>query len=372
MSASQFLRPVRLASGLVLMTFVLMHLINLAIGLQSLDAMEAWRARLMGPWQGPLGQWLLNGSALLHAGLGLWSVAARRSLVMSRTDGAQLLLGLLTPVLLVNHVLTLRLTYALNGEFEPSYGLLLAVFWSFAPVYAFQQLFVVVVVWVHAALGLHSWMVLKSWWPKAGGFVLPVLFAVPILALLGFVESGKEAVARIETRGEWMQVISANAGRIAIAGADIARIQQQILLVYAGLTLLALAVLAWRILSNRERVVVRYDGGLSAKGRRGLSVLELSRQNHIPHAHVCSGRGRCGTCRVRVVRGADALSPRSPLEAETLERGGAAAEVRLACQALVLAPGLEVERLLPAFADASAARQPKDWLQTGAAGEPVS
>src|SRR6185436_10225951 len=117
-------------------------------------------------------------------------------------------------------------------------------------------------------------------------------------------------------------------------------------------------------------VRVAYDGGLTALGRRGLSVLELSRLNDIPHAHVCSARGRCGTCRVHVDSGAQSLSPLTDIERGTLARvhegnpaGKPSAEgVRLACQARVLGPGVAVTRLLPAYADASAARQPQDWV----------
>ena len=52
-------RSLRLASGLVLMAFVAGHLANLAIGMHSLAAMEAWRAHLMDPWRSNRGQWLL-------------------------------------------------------------------------------------------------------------------------------------------------------------------------------------------------------------------------------------------------------------------------------------------------------------------------
>ena len=124
----------------------------------------------------------------------------------------------------------------------------------------------------------------------------------------------------------------------------------------------AIAALAWRMLSTRNaRVSVAYDEGLRAQGRRGLSVLELSLLNDVPHAHVCSGRGRCGTCRVRVEAGAVQLSPVEELERNTLERVGAARDDRLACQARVLGAGVVVTRLLPAFADASAARAPEEW-----------
>ena len=366
MNSQTLVRSTRLVSGLVLMAFVTMHLANLALGLISLEVMEDWRWVLMAPWQEMPGKILLAGSALVHAALGLWSLATRRSLVMSRTDIAQLALGLLTPPLLANHVLTMKLTAAMNGDFETSYGLILATFWSFAPLYAFQQLFVVVVVWIHAALGLYSWLVLKPVWSRIGGLVLPVLFAVPILALLGFVESGKEVLARIAAGGDWLKAIQTNAGRVWALKDDIWAAQERILLGYAALTVLALAVLLARILHNRRKIVsANYDGGLYASGRSGLSILELSRLNHIPHAHVCGGRGRCGTCRVKVLAGMEHLSAMADMERHTLARTGAGADTRLACQALVLDSGVSVERLLPVFADASAARAPEEWLPAG-------
>ena len=68
--------------------------------------MDRWRGVLLVPWQTSLGQGLLLAAANVHAGLGLASPAARHSLAMSRTDRVQLLLGLVIPPLLVNHVAT--------------------------------------------------------------------------------------------------------------------------------------------------------------------------------------------------------------------------------------------------------------------------
>jgi adenylate cyclase len=34
---------------------------------------------------------------------------------------------------------------------------------------------------------------------------------------------------------------------------------------------------------------------------QGLSLLEASLRNGVPHAHVCGGRGRCSTCRIRIL-----------------------------------------------------------------------
>ena len=189
-------RRVRLGSGLILLLFVTGHLCNLALGLGSVDAMERWRGALLMPWQTRLGQGLLLTAVIIHAGLGLISLASRHSLAMSRTDWVQLLLGLATPPLLVNHVVGLAVASHLVARFSPDYGFVLAVYWKYAPLLALQQLLVVVIVWVHGAIGLYSTLVLRPVWPRLAPIVIPVLFAVPILALLGFAHAGDGAGKR--------------------------------------------------------------------------------------------------------------------------------------------------------------------------------
>ena len=371
MQAGRAVRTVRLLSGLVLMAFVAGHLANLAIGIHSLAAMEAWRAHLMDPWRSTFGQGLLLGAVCIHVALGLYAVSARRSLTMSRTDVAQLVLGLLTPPLLLNHAVVTYMADQVTPDFDSAYGMMLAIYWKFSPAYAFQQLFVVVIVWVHAALGLYSWLVLKPVWGRIGGFVLPVLFAAPILALIGFAESGKEVLDKLASDPAWKTHLTENIGRIVKFTSQLETFQSRVLLGYGALLLLAVAVLAVRMLRDRMTPVrIGYDGGLFAQGRRGLSILELSLLNDIPHAHVCSARGRCGTCRVHVEAGAPSLSPQNDIENATLARvseGKPVEGVRLACQARVLGPGVSVTRLLPPYADASAARLPQEWVADAAA-----
>lgn len=372
MHAGSPVRTVRLVSGLILMAFVSCHLANLAIGLHSLAAMEAWRATLATPWTTGAGQWLLAAAATVHLSLGFYAIVARRSLTLSATDLAQLLLGLLTPPLLIAHVIALATANHVSPGFASNYGQILAVYWSFAPFYAFLQLFVVIVVWMHGAIGLYSWLVLKPVWRRIGGLVLPVLFAIPILALLGFAAAGQEVLGKLAGDPAWKAMILDNVGKIAKVTRELGEFQSRAILVYGLLVLVAFAILAVRILRGRLRpVAVAYDGGTSAQGRFGLSILEISLLNDVPHAHVCSGRGRCGTCRVRVEGGDAALSPAGDQERGTLARVGAAPGDRLACQARVLGPGVRVTRVLPAFADATAAQAPQEWTAgaTAPAGE---
>jgi adenylate cyclase len=159
----------------------------------------------------------------------------------------------------------------------------------------------------------------------------------------------------------WRTHITENLRRIVAVTDPLNALQARILTVYGLLVLAAAALLGWRVLRARTLVSISYDGGFSARGRRGLSILEMSLANDVPHAHVCSARGRCGTCRVRVDAGSEHLSPRSEAERATLERVGAP-EARLACQARVLGQGVSVTRVLPAYADASAARAPEEWV----------
>jgi adenylate cyclase len=357
------LRTLRLAFGLVMMTFVAGHLCNLILGLHSLAAMEAARPWLMGPWRSGLGITLLAGSALGHIALGLYAIVSRRSMTMTRTDVVQLALGLLTPPLLLNHAIVMHTAGQVTPSFDATFGQMLAVYWSFSPHYAFQQLAVVMVVWIHAAVGLYSWLSLKPVWRRIGGLVLPLLFAIPILALLGFAEAGKEVLDKLADPA-WRKYIVDNLNKVVAVTKPMEAMQDKILTGYWMLVAAAFGILAWKILRARMRKVqVRYDGGAVARGRAGLSILELSILNDVPHAHVCSGRGRCGTCRVRVDAGEAALSPIEEHERKTLARVGGEAGARLACQARVQGEGVSVTRLLPPFADASAARAPGEWAQ---------
>src|SRR5499427_3546959 len=362
-------RRVRLGSGLILLLFVTGHLCNLALGLGSVDAMERWRGVLLMPWQTRLGQGLLLTAVIIHAGLGLVSLASRHSSAMSRTDWVQLLLGLATPPLLVNHVVGLAVASDLLDRFSPDYGHVLAVYWKYAPLLALQQLLVVVIVWVHGAIGLYSRLVLRPVWPRLAPIVIPVLFAIPILALLGFAHAGEAVLVGLATDAGWRSLVEQNLLMLREMGHRLNVIQGGVFLVYGMAVAAALAVLAANILRRRStRVVVSYDGGLTAIGRVGMSVLEVSRANHIPHASVCGGRARCGTCRIIVPADAD-LDALAEAELETLHRVKAPVDARLACQTHLLGRPVSVPRIYPAFVDAEAAREPDSWA---AATEPGS
>jgi len=351
-----------MVSGLVLLAYVAMHLMNLASGLHSIAAMESARYWLQRPWTSSVGTVVLTAAVLVHGGLGLAAVATRRSLVLSRTDWVQTVLGLITTPLLLNHVFLLGVSRLIDAQFKPDYGLVLSMYWKFAPAYALQQVLLVVVVWIHGAIGLHGWLVLKPAWARIGALVTPLLFAAPIAALLGFVSSGREALARNASDKGWQDQMNAGVERAISASSALGTTQNLVLLVYGGLVLTAFGVYAWRVTRLRARLAtVRYDGGLTASGWQGLSILEMSRLNRIPHAGICGGRARCGTCVVAVNHSPEALTPIGERERQTLQRIRAKEGQRLACQARLCGTEVDVVRLRPAYADAAAARDPTAW-----------
>jgi ferredoxin len=115
---------------------------------------------------------------------------------------------------------------------------------------------------------------------------------------------------------------------------------------FAALLALVVAIHLARFLVrwfSRRALRITYAAGPTIALKPGMTLLELSRSAGIPHASVCGGRGRCSTCRVRVLEGLNTLPPPAGAEAITLRSVEAPANVRLACQirptaSLVVAP----------------------------------
>jgi adenylate cyclase len=82
----------------------------------------------------------------------------------------------------------------------------------------------------------------------------------------------------------------------------------------------------------------------------GESILAASQRAGIPHTHVCGGQGKCSTCRVLVLEGSQALTPRTERENELAIRLGFESDLRLACQTF-LQGNASVQRLVLSLPD---------------------
>jgi adenylate cyclase len=279
-STAAAVRSVRLAGGIVLMAYVTGHLTNLALGLVSLDLLDWMRIPLMAPWQSIPGQILLYGALTSHLGLGLFAVAQRRSVAsLNRSDTAQLALGLLILVFLAWHVLRTRGAIVLGGE-HATYAALMINYWKVTPFFGLLQVLGLVAPWVHGCLGLYGLLRLRRWWPVVAPFLYPVAFALPILALLGFVEAGKRALAQFShVGGGWPHQVHIALAKFAILAPELQVWRDRFLLGYATAAIAVCLVFLGQAIRHRRRTTrVIHAGGRQIAASRGLSLLEIDRQ----------------------------------------------------------------------------------------------
>lgn len=76
-----------------------------------------------------------------------------------------------------------------------------------------------------------------------------------------------------------------------------------------------------------------------------VSVLDVSIENKIPHLHECGGNGKCSTCRIRILEGANNLNPKTNLEKEMSDKRRWDPSIRLACQCYVKGD-IKIQRLI--------------------------
>ena len=350
-----WIRWVRLVTGLVLLAYVLSHLVNHALGLWSLEALEIGRGWFLAVWRNPAATVLLYGSLAVHYLLALWALYHHRRLTRMRpAEALQLVLGFATIPLLADHVLTTRLYHQFFAT-EDSYTYVLLALWSDDGRTAALQSLALVVAWLHGWLGLHLWLRLKPWYGRAYPYLMSAALLVPTLSLLGFVQGGR-AVAAIRSDPRRLVTTMMEIGWPDRAAVDFAiRTEMQILVAWLAVLILVLLARGWRDWRGRHHraIELTFPGGVRVEVPKGASVLEASQSAELPHAAVCGGRGRCSTCRVRIGASAGPVPAPSAEELRVLKRIAAPPNVRLACQLRPTA-NLEVVPLLPPSA------RPKD------------
>ena len=322
----------RLWSACVLFTYVGLHLANHALGLISLPAMEGGRLWFLALWRNPVGSVALYGAFVTHVLNALWSIYRRRTWRMPAWEATQLALGLCIPVLVAGHVVGTRVANLLYDQPDP-YSRVALNFWQLRPELGLRQTAALSVAWTHGCIGMHFWLRLRRWYPRARPWLFAAALLLPVLALLGFVNAGRTAAALAREPGGLARLVQQRVGPDQIA--VLKRIEWSIYGVYGTLLGLVLAARLAREARQRRRGTIRivYPDGGAAVVPAGVTILEASRRAQRPHASVCGGRGRCSTCRVHVTAGLDAIPPARLDERRVLERVGAPPGVRLACQA---------------------------------------
>jgi adenylate cyclase len=327
-------RQVRLACGVILFAYLVSHFLNHALGNISMNALAEGVYYHTMFWQFLPVAIVLYTTMLLHFTLGIWAMYQRRQFSWKTIEPLQLVLGLSIPALVVSHVVGARLGETLFGH-EKLYPQELYLFWVAHPLKAWQMSAVLVVAWVHGCIGLHFWLRMKPLYQRLAPFLLAAAVLVPTLALLGFYQGGQTVISDADDPDWRIRNLAKQQVGTSAEQSTLDNITDGLLtgyLVLLGLVLLARGV---RVLHERRggMIALSYGNGRTVRVPKGLSVLEASLRNNVPHASVCGGRARCSTCRIRIIGDCTALPEPSQREAFVLARVGASdPSIRLACQ----------------------------------------
>ncbi len=330
-------RQVRLACGLVLFAYLVSHFLNHALGNISMAALATGVSYHIAFWQFLPVAMVFYTAALVHAGLGIWALYERRQFRWRAIEPIQLVLGLSIPALIIAHIAGVRLGYTLFGH-EKFYPQVLYAYWVALPYRIWMMFAVMLISWIHGCIGLYFWLRMKPFYNRAAPYLLAVAVLIPTLAMLGLYQGGRSVMAEIDNDlAEWKAAnLSPSQVGTPAEQATLDNIADDFLIGYLGLLGLVLLGKGVRALHERRGGMINlsYGNGKTVRVPKGLSVLEASLRNNVPHASVCGGRARCSTCRIRVIGDCASLPEPSQREAFVLNRVGAGSDpaIRLACQ----------------------------------------
>ena len=328
------LRQIRLASGTVLFAYLVSHFLNHALGNISMEALASGVYLHTLFWQLLPVTIVFYTACLVHAGLGIWALYERRQFRWKAIEPLQLVLGLSIPALIISHIVGVRLGHTLFGH-EKLYPQVFYAYWIAWPAPNVWMMFAVLVIaWAHGCIGLYFWLRMRAFYRAAAPFLLAAAVLIPTLAVLGLYQGGRNVVDSdsVEWRAE--NLAPARVGTNA-QQAILFDIANYFLIGYLGLLGLVLLAKGARAIHERRGGMVNlsYGNGRTVRVPKGLSVLEASLRNNVPHASVCGGRARCSTCRIRIIGDCSHLPEPSQREAFVLGRVGATdPSIRLACQ----------------------------------------
>ncbi len=327
-------RRVRLVCGWVLLSYLVLHFLNHALGNISWQAMEQGAKIAEFIWRGPIGAWALYGALAIHFSLGLWALYQRRHFRIGWGEALRMALGFSIVPLMIHHYVGVRYYWDFL-HVHRGYPAVLWVYFTVRPDYGIRQVIVLCVAWTHGCMGMHYWLRLKSGYRRIAPVLLAFAVLLPVLAFLGVMAGAREIREFAAANPDWLKAL-VSADRLADRQLLVQslHLEDQLYWLYAAIILLVFMARGIRALVERRRGVVSiaYPSGQTVRIPVGAAVLDASRRAGIPHASVCGGRGRCSTCRVRVLRGFDRLPTASRSESMVLLRLRAGPTVRLACQ----------------------------------------
>jgi adenylate cyclase len=304
---------------------------------------ELGRHYFLAFWRFPPVSVILVAAAIFHLISAFRALITRGSFRMPVWEAAQMVLGFAIPPLLAQHIAGTMLAHQLYG-FEDTYAVVMHALQSDRVNFS-RQIGVTLIAWLHGMIGIHYWLRLKPGYQRVTPYVVLLATLIPLFSMLGITRMAQEVAILAQVPG-WVASITQGKGGPGIAH----RYDWVSLFLWAYAASIA-AVFLYRairyVLAYRRLVPIRYANGRLLRVMPGMTLLEASRAGGVPHAAICGGRGRCSTCRVRVLNGQANLTPMTEREQALLARLHAPPSTRLACQARIFGPA-QIDLLLPA------------------------
>src|SRR5689334_6708285 len=160
------IRQLRMISGLVLFTYVVVHLVNHSLGIVSVAAMDAMLRWVYPVWTSIPGRVALYGAFLTHLALAFYALWERRSLRLQRLEALQYSLGFSIPLLAAAHVTGTRINDTFFGGDGSHYLKVLMGLWYGERFNGVVQIVLLFVAWTHVCIGLRFWLRLRPWYAR--------------------------------------------------------------------------------------------------------------------------------------------------------------------------------------------------------------
>ena len=334
------IRQLRIYTGILLFFYSLTHLLNHSVNVISIEAADFVRENYFHfLWKNSIGYFLLYASLIIHIILGFYSILTKKSFKITGREWIQILFPVLALLVLLQHIgggfilslfdvdIKYSLLYALLSS-DPNELVAGAVLFSL----------MVVFIWVHGVIGIHGLLKFnfKSYERFMFGFKF-IYWFVPVGAILGFIAGLRETsvLATIENlKGNENFIMSFFAAIPQEAFTYLMPVEPYVMNNYPIFVLAVLVLSILNVVRSKYfgRVKISYPGGYEYTVPKGTTVLEASRLAGIPHVSVCGGKGRCTTCRIKIVSGIDGIAAPNVHETKIIKRLGFDSDVRLACQ----------------------------------------
>ena len=345
---TSLITKLRIVTGLILFVYVFMHLLNHSFNLISIQFADFVRKEYFSIiWQNLIGIFALYFSLIVHMFLGFYAIIIKKSFKLKKKDWVQIVFPVLALIMLLQHVaVSFIITKVFPGE--ETYELVFAAIHAAPDDYLSNTLlfsFMTIFIWFHGVIGIDSYLKHKATQNKKFSIYLRFLpifiifyWILPTSSVLGFLVGLKEMdyiiqIKALENIDKFLFSVL-NKYIPSDAFSFVFQVKPLVMNYYPIFILSIIILISLSILKTKfyGTIEVKYPGNKSVFISKGTSILDASKIGNISHQAICGGRGRCTTCRIKIISDKNKVNRPNVNEIKAIERAGLDDGIRLACQ----------------------------------------